>query len=795
MRKLRITLILLCISLAVFSAEITPQQALETARAFIQQRKGVTTKMRRAPLNITMQQTETGVQMLYAFNAEGGGYVIASGDDRTLPVLGYSLTGSIDADDMPDNMRSWLQGYADDIAHLSKSYNASTPSGGWGASQLAPVSPMLKTTWYQVEPYDLMTPVYEGEKYEWEGKHSATGCVATAMAQVMYYHQWPQTATTTIPSYTFNYRETEPCTLPELPSTIFKWDLMLPDYTEENPGTEEQRMAVAELMRYCGQATKMDYTPEASGTQHEFIINALRRYFGYSKGIYCANRADYTIAGWRELIWNELDQKRPVLFAGQSSSGGHEFVIDGYDGNDMFHVNWGWAGRNDGYFAINVLNPKDNTSVGSASSTELGFATNQQIIVGVEKSTDTEAVVPEVVKKLMIYNELVALDTAMVYQAAYTDFELRESSYFMGLGIKNADGSCTPVLQNDIETNYLNGYLETLVFPTRKLALADGAYTLYPIAKDAKETGAGWEFFGAPGECFYIDVKDAKVTVHPVMKLKIINAYFENSPATPLDENTLLLVVENQGDKEVSTVTQLNVGKTVDKNFVSALETNETMRPVQLYSGERATLRYPMVVPFKGGLEIELLGLSDIVTYDKTVVNIEKEPHFFDLQLTDYTITYADRFDFDGVLYIKNNDTRTWKDPYNFSMKATMVGEDGLCSGSNSSSILPGQTLELDISELDGIFATVEDIGDMHIIIGTSYGKFYNGNILLDVIVKPGTTVTPAGVITAVDDIKAMDNGQLTIDDGIYDLFGRHISGQPRKGIYIKNKIIIHYSH
>ncbi|MBR6190309.1 MAG: Spi family protease inhibitor [Prevotella sp.] len=132
MRRLRILLILLCVSLAVFSAGITPQQALETARDFMQQRKGVTTKMRRAPLNIQMQQAETGLQVLYAFNVEGGGFVIASGDDRTLPVLGYSLTGSIDKDNMPDNMRSWLQGYADDIAHLSKSYNASTPSGGWG---------------------------------------------------------------------------------------------------------------------------------------------------------------------------------------------------------------------------------------------------------------------------------------------------------------------------------------------------------------------------------------------------------------------------------------------------------------------------------------------------------------------------------------------------------------------------------------------------------------------------------------------------------------------------------------
>jgi hypothetical protein len=172
-------------------------------------------------------------------------------------------------------------------------------------------------------------------------------------------------------------------------------------------------MAVAELMRYCGQAVKMTYTPEASGTQHEFLVNALRRYFGYSQSIHSVNRAYYTIDGWKELIWSELDHQRPVIFAGQSSSGGHEFVIDGYDGSDMFHVNWGWAGKNDGYFAINVLNPNDNTSMGSASSTDLGFATNQEIILGMEKSTGQEAEVPEIVKQLIIYNELIAVDTIM----------------------------------------------------------------------------------------------------------------------------------------------------------------------------------------------------------------------------------------------------------------------------------------------------------------------------------------------------------------------------------------------
>ena len=109
----------------MFAAEVSQQEAMEKARAFMQQRQGDKKAMRRAQLTLDMQQTDAGQQLLYAFNMEGGGYVIASGDDRTIPILGYSLTGSIDAEGMPDNMRSWLQSYADDISRLSKSYTAS----------------------------------------------------------------------------------------------------------------------------------------------------------------------------------------------------------------------------------------------------------------------------------------------------------------------------------------------------------------------------------------------------------------------------------------------------------------------------------------------------------------------------------------------------------------------------------------------------------------------------------------------------------------------------------------------
>ena len=783
MKRLVSLFIVLVAGVSLFAAEVSQQEAMEKARAFMQKHQVASTAMHRAQLSLNMLQTDAGTQLLYAFNIEGGGYVIASGDDRTIPILGYSLTGSIDADNMPDNMRSWLQSYADEICRLSKSYPAFQQTEETG---LAPITPMLQTTWYQIEPYDLMTPVYDGtEKSDWKGKHSATGCVATAMAQVMYYHRWPQDATTTIPSYTFNYNDKEPCTLPELPATTFKWDQMLPNYTTEQPGTEAQRMAVAELMRYCGQAVKMTYTPEASGTQHEFVVNALRRYFGYSQGTHSANRANYTIEGWKEVIWNELNQKHPVIFGGQSSSGGHEFVIDGYDGKGMFHVNWGWAGKNDGYFAINVLNPKDNTSVGSASSTDLGFATNQQIILGMEKSTGQETEVPEVVKKLTIFNELLTADSVMAYQAAYTDFNLEETAYYMGIGIRNDDGTCIPVIQNDTTSKYSNGRVITQYYRTKDLSLADGSYTLYPIAREADDATATWQTFCELGQCFYVDVKDAKATLRRSMKLKIVDAHFEKTP-TPLEENTLVVVVENQGEEEVSTVTRLNVGKTKDGKFLSALDPKTTSRPTELYPGESTTLRYPMTVPCQGDIDVELQCFVGVPTHDKTKVTVENKPHFYDLQMVDYTIDYKDSKTIDAVFYVKNNDTRLWQDPFSIVMQSTMEGAN-TSRGSSHDAVPSGKIIELIGLGLEDVLYQDAAPKDVRIMVYPDYAGFFLGDFLLDVTVKMGTKVTPQGV-TAINAIRTVDN---TPDAPYYDLQGRRINGKPSKGLYIKNGKIV----
>ncbi len=785
---------MLQIAVVALQAEaISGQQAMDRARQFVLDKKkgSISPTLRRVPLAAELQAVDPARGSLYAFNVDGGGFVIVSGDDRTLPVLGYSLTGSLDPDDMPVNMSSWLQSYADEIGALGK-WNVPVPQ--LTTTSLSAIEPLLRTTWYQVEPYNLMTPVYNGEKKEdWKGLHSATGCVATAMAQVMYYHRWPQEATTVIPSYTFNFTKSEPCTPSPLPATTFQWNKMLLDYSEEAPGTEEQRMAVAELMRYCGQAVKMDYTPDQSGSQHEFIVNAMRRYFGYSQAMYSAYRADYTISGWQELIWDELHQQRPVIFAGQSSAGGHEFVIDGYDGSGMFHVNWGWGGRNDGYFAINVLNPYDNTSVGAAASTDLGFATNQQIVVGLEKSTGMETPESEVVRALSIYNELISLENMMAYQAAYADFDCRPASYYMGLGLKNTDNSVTPVVQNDTTVLFaFNGQVEFTFFKTDRLSLADGTYHLYPIARIADDANARWEPLIGTRQHFTVEVVDGVATVSRAMNLKIISASFANPDVAPAENDTLHLVIENQGTEEVSTVTKMRAGIISGGKIQSALDIKTTLRPTQLQPGERVTLSYPITAPFKGDLDVELVDFSEVVVLDRTAVPITRVPHYFDLQVTDYKIEYIDDSSLEAVFYITNNDERTWQQPFTIGIKGTMEGSTSPVIIWMKDTIPTGKTMIVDAKDMEFLLYTAEpgEQGDVHISIVPNY-SFFDGPSLLEVDVKMGTTVTPQGT-TGIAVLQRDEDADS--DAPYYDLQGRRLPAKPReRGIYISRgrKVII----
>ena len=393
--------VLLCCLTKAWADDVTAEQALQLAQDFVNNHQKAANGSRRAA-GADLQLNAAGqVDGLYVFNVgNDGGFVIVSNDDATTPILGFSDSGSIDLDKIPSNMRAWLAGYADEIAWLQKNggkadtkANVLAKTSSWSKGNPKVNIPILiYTNWNQGEPYNNLCPEYATDK------KSATGCVATAMAQVMYYYyqkgSWSssQSSSTEIPAYTDGYGQYHAA----LPVVTFDWANMLLNYVNDDKtirGTDAQKTAVATLMKYCGWGAKMDYNEESSSNTSKALF-ALKEYFGYNKTTtQCVSRSYYSYANWVDLIYSELSQDRPVFYSGQSSGGGHAFVCDGYkyeDETDYFHINWGWGGLSDNYFVLSVLDP-DQQGIGGSASLD-GFHYGQEAIVGLQPSTWTGTV-------------------------------------------------------------------------------------------------------------------------------------------------------------------------------------------------------------------------------------------------------------------------------------------------------------------------------------------------------------------------------------------------------------------
>ena len=386
MRKVLLLMLSAVFAMTMTAANVTPQMALSKATSFLKSRVMNGHGPHMAPGATPQLSLATQMEGLYVFNvAANDGFVIVSGDDRAVPILGYADSGSFDPENIPDNMRAWLQGYADEMASLNSS-NAAPAAAPALAPAVAkePIAPLIQTHWNQHEPYNNLCPLYNSTD------RSVTGCVATATAQAMYYTETKAdnaTTTTTaeIPSYTPSVGAQ-----PAIPAgTVIRWSDMQLSYNGSE--TDAQKEAVAQIMYWVGVAVQMSYG-STSSSNTVMAANALTSYFGYNTTTTKAvMRSWYSYADWLEILYNELAQERPVIYGGQSSGGGHEFIVDGYQTEDYFHVNWGWGGTSDGYFKLSALNP-DEQGIGGSSSTD-GYHYGHDAIVGLQKPEGTGTVI------------------------------------------------------------------------------------------------------------------------------------------------------------------------------------------------------------------------------------------------------------------------------------------------------------------------------------------------------------------------------------------------------------------
>lgn len=346
MRKVLLIITMFAIGMMTKAGEITEQQALQKAQQFMKGKHFKKNALSRA------HQREVLSKGYYIFNVEdNSGFIIVAGDDRMPDILGYAENGNLDFSKAPDNVK-WLMDYYAKIAQSLKGTNG-TSSMRRTPAERSELTPLVKTTWNQGNPYNLHCPMI-GEDY------TLTGCVATAMAQVINYSQWPLD----------EVRET--AGNPNLPARKFNWFSMTDD-------------DIAWLMRYCGQAVQMKYDIVESSAMPANIPYALTSIFKYSKNVKIVGREEYADEEWEELIYNELNLGRPVIYSGFQGFTGHTFVVHGYrDG--LFTVNWGWGGDCDGYFALTNLAPNEYTS----------FNENQNAVIGIQPSSGDDISIEEI---------------------------------------------------------------------------------------------------------------------------------------------------------------------------------------------------------------------------------------------------------------------------------------------------------------------------------------------------------------------------------------------------------------
>ena len=399
--------------------------------------------------------SETATSYYVFDNGSDKGFTIVSGDDELPEIVGYSAHGNSEHLMKTEGCAAFLKAYQKFVAAFTqgdakarKILAEQRALKADGRYQQPKIDPLLgDIAWNQETPYNKMCPEYKGSKL------SATGCVATAMAQVMMYYKYPTELKADIPAYTTATNKLKVNAISE--GEKYDWANMLPTYTEGEYNTT-QADAVAKLMFHCGAAVQMDYGDSSGALLRPEDMST---YFGYDADLLQkVYRSVYTLAEWKKILDRELEAKRPIIYGGvRSYERGHQFVCDGSDGAGLYHINWGWSGDCDGYFDITLLDP-DVPGTGAGTPAD-GYNRDCSVIIGI--APDNESKDEPLIKEHSLYadayeNHRKCTITNGERKNASEQFSLTVTPVFsnpthnkfeglVALGIRNADGSYTPI--------------------------------------------------------------------------------------------------------------------------------------------------------------------------------------------------------------------------------------------------------------------------------------------------------------------------------------------------------------
>lgn len=450
MKKTILLLFALFALCAVRAERISESDARQLAREFLQRQPGL---VPHGAQSLRLAHTATAY---YAYDcAPSGGFVLVAADDRAdKSILGYTDNGRFDLGQLPPALVWLLSEYDRELAQLD-ARPSDAPARVQEASPTYPaVAPLIKSQWSQGEPYNLLCPLDDN------GERCVTGCVATALAQIMYYYRYPATSTD---------------------GEAFDWDAMTDTYNEAS--SEASRLAVAKLMSDVGVAVGMQYGASFSGAYSQEALPALISDFGYDRGVQAYSRSYYSRNEWKTLLYTELAAGRPVYYDGANSGGGHAFICDGYQ-DDYFHINWGWGGYSNGYYCLTGA----VSDVGSYNS-------SQDIYVGIQPPAGGQPQAGSmgnptnfalnVTEYPAVYNRT----DYVTFTGQFTNTALWPLDLTLGVKLKDASGdslyAASSAGLSDFGCGwYFDSYSMTLAdFPTQ-----DGTYVVTPAFR---ESGSG----------------------------------------------------------------------------------------------------------------------------------------------------------------------------------------------------------------------------------------------------------------------------------------------------------------
>ncbi|MDE6321509.1 MAG: C10 family peptidase [Muribaculaceae bacterium] len=503
---------------AASAAVISPEQALDRALqgGGSQARAAAAVDMQLAQTTLDPATGEATVYVFAATDNQPGFIVAAANDAYPHALLGYSDESLFDATNVSPDFQWWLNTMGKAVAQ-----SETVQPKGFTVRRAAKddIAPIVKTKWNQSAPYNNMCPIVSGQR-------SVTGCVATAMAQLMNVWAWPKQAqggSVTLQGVTVNFNE-----------SVYDWANMKNTYSTY---TQAQADAVAKLMLDCGFACNMNYSPTGSGASDFIAAQGMVKYFNYDKHLQYIQRDWFSDSEWADVIYKELQEGRPVMICGNDGTVGHAFVCSGFQmqrGTELFHINWGWGGYCDGYFLITDLDP-DGSGIGGGSG-DAGYNRGNTAIIGIQDPVEGHELIPTMYCGDVFAAGRTKYDrtgtTLVSFPTTIYSVSMGDLSIVLGLKLVSADGTTRyiDVRHYNLATGYgFVGFdVPSMLFPV-------GSYDIYPVCSTEKEYSQGiwYPVYTQNGTMGYthFDVTENAITVtgdQPTPEFNI--SFYEVSP-------------------------------------------------------------------------------------------------------------------------------------------------------------------------------------------------------------------------------------------------------------------------